>query len=49
MSDLYHPGKANVIADALCHIMMGSVSHVEEQKKKLVKDVHRLAQLGMCL
>ena len=28
---------------------MGSVSHVEEERKELVKDVHRIARLGVCL
>ncbi|TMX05644.1 hypothetical protein EJD97_012909 [Solanum chilense] len=42
MSVLYHPGRANVVADALICMTMGSVSHVEEAKKDLVKDVHRL-------
>ena len=27
---------------------MGSVGNVEEERKKLVKDVHRLARLGVC-
>ena len=38
---------ANIMADALSRITMGSVSHVEDSKKKLVKDVHRLARLGV--
>ena len=45
---LYHLGKANVVADALSRMTMGSVSHVEEEKD-LVKDVHRLARLGLRL
>ncbi|KAH0744677.1 hypothetical protein KY290_032670 [Solanum tuberosum] len=49
MSILYHPGKANVIADALSRLYMGSTAHVEEVKKELVKDVHRLARLGVHL
>ena len=28
---------------------MDNVSHVEEERKELVKDVHRLARLGVCL
>ena len=47
MSVLYHPGKANAIVDALSHMNMGSVSHIEEGKKDLQKDVHRLARLGV--
>ena len=49
MSVHYHPGKANVVADALSRLSMGSVAHVEEQRKELVKDVHRLARLGVRL
>ena len=26
---------------------MGSTTHIEEEKKELVKDVHRLARLGV--
>ena len=49
MSVHYHSGKANVVSDALRRLFMGSVSHVEEKRKELVKDVHRLARLGVCL
>ncbi|KAH0775084.1 hypothetical protein KY290_012221 [Solanum tuberosum] len=49
MSVLYHPEKANVVADAFSHVSMGSVSHVEEEKRELARDVHRLAQLGVRL
>ncbi|WMV57909.1 hypothetical protein MTR67_051294 [Solanum verrucosum] len=41
--------KANVVVDALSRLCMGSVAHVEEEKKELAKDVHRLARLGVCL
>ena len=47
MNVLYHPGKANVVVDSLSFMCMGSVPHVEEDKKDLVKDVHRLAHLGV--
>ncbi|WMV29842.1 hypothetical protein MTR67_023227 [Solanum verrucosum] len=33
MSVLYHPGKANVVADALSRVSMGSVSHVDEERR----------------
>ena len=49
MSILYLPCKANVFVDALSHMTMGSVSHVEEENKELLKDVHRLARLGVML
>ena len=49
MSVHYYPGKANVVVDALNILSMGSVAHFEEERKELVKDVHRLARLGVCL
>ena len=45
----YHPGKSNVVAGALSRLSMGSVAHVEEKRNELVKDVHMLARLGVCL
>ncbi|WMV32884.1 hypothetical protein MTR67_026269 [Solanum verrucosum] len=42
-------GKANVVAYALSMLSMHSPSHVEEGKKELPKDVHRLARLGVWL
>ena len=29
----YHPGKDNVLTDALSKLSMGSVAHTEEEKK----------------
>ena len=49
MSVLYHPHKANVVADALSRVYMGSVGHVNDDKKEIVKNVHRLACLGVRL
>ena len=37
------------MADSLSILSMGNVAHVEEKRKKLLKDVHRLARLGVCL
>ena len=45
----YHPRKGNVVEDSLSILSMISVSHVEEEMKDLVKDVHRLARLGVQL
>ena len=49
MSVHYHLGKENVVEDALSRLYMGSVAHVEEKIKELVKDFHRLARLGVRL
>ncbi|WMV49802.1 hypothetical protein MTR67_043187, partial [Solanum verrucosum] len=32
MSVLYHPKKANMVADALSRLSMGSVAHIEDDK-----------------
>ena len=45
----YHPGKANAIGNALSRMSMGSTAHVEDGKKELVKDVHRLDRVGVHL
>ncbi|WMV38352.1 hypothetical protein MTR67_031737 [Solanum verrucosum] len=38
--------KANVVVDALSRLSIGGVAHVEDEKKELVRDVHKLARLG---
>lgn len=43
------PHKSNVVADALSHMSMGSVTRVEDEKKELVHKGHRLARLGVQL
>ncbi|KAH0644675.1 hypothetical protein KY284_032559 [Solanum tuberosum] len=49
MSVFYHPGKANVVVDTLSRLSMGSVAHVEDEKKELIRDLHGLARLGVQL
>ena len=49
MSVLYHSGKANVVADALSRLSMGSTSRIGDGKKELVHDVQWLAHLGVRL
>ena len=49
ISILYNPGKANVVADSLSRLSMGSTTHIEEGKRELAKDVHRQARLGVRL
>ena len=45
MSVLYHIGNSNLVEDALSRMTKGSVSHIDEAKKDVVRDVHRLARL----
>ncbi|XP_070046806.1 uncharacterized protein [Nicotiana tomentosiformis] len=46
---LYHPGKANMVADALSWKSMGSFAHLETCQRPLAREVHQLAGLGVCL
>ena len=43
MRVLYHPGKTNMVADALSRLSMGSVAHVDDDRKKLARDAHTLS------
>lgn len=49
MSVLYHPGKANIVVNTLNRLSMSTVAHMENNKKELVWEVHRLARLGIRL
>ncbi|XP_070002054.1 uncharacterized protein [Nicotiana sylvestris] len=46
---LYHPGKANIVVDALSRKSMGSLSHVEANKVKMTKYLCQLANLQVHL
>ena len=46
---LYHPGKANVVVDALSRKSMGSMAETPPEKKKIVRDIQQLANLGVRL
>ena len=46
---LYHPGKANVVADALCRKPIVGISGQLAEKQDIVKDLHQLASLGVQL
>ena len=49
MSVLYHPGKANVVFDALSRMTMSIVSHLDKAKTDLARELHSLARLGVRL
>ena len=42
---LYHPGKANIVADALCRKAgsMGSLVHLQASRRPLAREVQILA------
>ena len=39
---LYHPGKANVVADALSWKSMGSLVHIAPVRRPLVEEIHKI-------
>ena len=45
MSVLYHLRKDKVVTDTLSRISIGSLAHVPDGKKELVKKVHSLVRL----
>ncbi|XP_070008984.1 uncharacterized protein [Nicotiana sylvestris] len=46
---LYHPGKANVVADALSYKSMGGLLHIEVGRWGLTKELHQLANMRIKL
>ena len=44
---LYHPGKANVVADALSRKSMGSLTHISVHKRSIVKELRDLFNMGV--
>ena len=43
----YHPGKANVVADALSRKSSGSLTHIQEVRRPLIKELHELVDEGV--
>ena len=46
-SILYHPGKANVVADALSRKSSGSLAHISTERRSLGKELHELINQGL--
>ncbi|XP_073225678.1 uncharacterized protein [Cicer arietinum] len=46
---LYYPGKANVVADALSRKSMGSLAHIAEVKRPIVKEFQEVVESGIQL
>ena len=43
----YHQSKSNIVVDALSRMIIVRTYYVDDEKKDLEKDVHRLARLGV--
>ena len=48
-SILYHPGKANVVADALSRKSAGSLVHISTERRPIIKELHELIDQGLQL
>ena len=46
---LFHPGKENVVADALSRKSMGSLTDVQPERRDMVWEIQRLSSLGVRL
>ena len=48
-SILYHPGKTNVVADALSRKSAGSLAHISTERRPIIKELHELIEQGLQL
>ena len=48
-SILYHPGKANMVADALSRKSAGSLAHISTERRPIIKELHEFIELGLQL
>ena len=46
-SILYHPGKANVVADAMSRKSAGSFAHISTERRPIIKELHDLINQGL--
>ena len=46
-SILYHPDKANVVADALSRKSSGSLAHISTERRALVRELYELIDQGL--
>ena len=48
-SILYHPDKANVVADALSRKLACSLAHISTERRPIIKELHELIDQGLQL
>ena len=46
-SILYHPGKANVVADTLSRKLERSLAHISSERRPIIKELHKLIDQGL--
>ena len=48
-SVLYHPGKANIVADVLSRKSADSLAHINTERRLIVEELHELIDQGLQL
>ena len=48
-SILYHPSKANMVADALSRKSAGFLAHISTERRPIIKELHELIEQGLHL
>ena len=46
---LYHPGKANVVADTLSRKSSSSLTHISVERRPLIQELHKLVDQGLMM
>ena len=46
---LYHPGKANVVADALSRKFSSSLAHISVERRPLIQELYKLVDQGLMM
>ncbi|MDV3192745.1 MAG: hypothetical protein Q8840_02185, partial [Sweet potato little leaf phytoplasma] len=49
INSLYHLSKGNIIADTLNRLSMGILVHLPPVQREIVRDIHKLANVGVRL
>ena len=46
---LYHPGKTNMVADALSRKSSGSIAHISVKRRPLIQELHELVDQSLMM
>ena len=44
---IFHPGKENMLADALSRKSVGSLAHINIKRRPIIKELHELIDQGL--
>ena len=46
-SIFYHPGKENLVANALSRKSVGSLAHISTERRSIIKELHELIKVAV--